>query len=306
MALLLDPDHRTVALSSLTVLGRSSTAVVRLADARVSGAHARLAWTGERWMLRDLGSRNGTFVNGARVAHEERALAEGDRIALGSESLACTLLEATAPAPYARDERGGPWVRAEGEVLLLGSAPGPIVTVFRDSDGAWCCEDRVARTPVHDGARVTVGDARFVLSLPVALDPTVEAEGERAAVRHAQLLLRVSRDEERVEVVIRTRASHWVLPPRSHFYTLLLMARARQRDELARRLPEESRGWLTVDELCAQLATDENKINVDMHRIRRDFGRVGLSDGGAVIERRRGTGQLRLASAQIAIETTEA
>lgn len=37
---------------------------VDLADARVSSNHARLSRMGREWMLADLGSRNGTFVNG--------------------------------------------------------------------------------------------------------------------------------------------------------------------------------------------------------------------------------------------------
>jgi pSer/pThr/pTyr-binding forkhead associated (FHA) protein len=54
-------------LRSRCLLGRSPTCDVRLEDARISGEHARVSWTGHAWELRDLGSRNGTFVLGRKV-----------------------------------------------------------------------------------------------------------------------------------------------------------------------------------------------------------------------------------------------
>ena len=37
-------------------------------DAFASSLHARIYWTGSSWEIRDLGSRNGTYVNGAPLA----------------------------------------------------------------------------------------------------------------------------------------------------------------------------------------------------------------------------------------------
>jgi pSer/pThr/pTyr-binding forkhead associated (FHA) protein len=48
----------------------------------VSRAHAVLERLGDTWTVRDLGSRNGTFVNGGRIVGE-RALHSGDEILLG-------------------------------------------------------------------------------------------------------------------------------------------------------------------------------------------------------------------------------
>lgn len=48
----------------------------------VSRAHAVLERFGDTWCVRDLGSRNGTFVNGERIIGE-RALHSGDEILLG-------------------------------------------------------------------------------------------------------------------------------------------------------------------------------------------------------------------------------
>src|SRR5688572_33363938 len=67
------------------VAGRSTEADLVLADDAVSRKHARFfAARGLVW-VRDLGSRNGTHVNG--VAVEQHCLRPGDRIAIGSSLL---------------------------------------------------------------------------------------------------------------------------------------------------------------------------------------------------------------------------
>lgn len=51
-------------------------------DTKMSRLHAVLERFASGWSLRDLGSRNGTFVNGERVLNE-RALKDGDEIVFG-------------------------------------------------------------------------------------------------------------------------------------------------------------------------------------------------------------------------------
>jgi len=51
-------------------------------DQEVSVHHAVFSWTGGEWVVRDRGSRNGTFVNGQRV-EGERVVTAGDRVAFG-------------------------------------------------------------------------------------------------------------------------------------------------------------------------------------------------------------------------------
>ena len=52
------------------VIGRDNTADVCVPEQAVSRQHARIAFDGTRWVLKDLGSRNGTMVDGAFVTHE--------------------------------------------------------------------------------------------------------------------------------------------------------------------------------------------------------------------------------------------
>lgn len=65
----------------LTV-GRSAPATVVLPDAMVSRVHARIDAAGGRAFIEDLGSRNGTFINGKEVKRSR--LEPGDDILVGS------------------------------------------------------------------------------------------------------------------------------------------------------------------------------------------------------------------------------
>ncbi len=68
--------------TSLSV-GRSETnGVSCAADARLSRQHLNLEREGDDWAVRDLGSKNGTFLNGVRLTGKRR-LQPGDRIVAG-------------------------------------------------------------------------------------------------------------------------------------------------------------------------------------------------------------------------------
>ena len=67
-----------------TTLGADPGNDVVLNDKLVSGRHARLRWDGAGWWLEDLSSKNGTFVNGQRIAaHTAQKVALGSTIQLG-------------------------------------------------------------------------------------------------------------------------------------------------------------------------------------------------------------------------------
>ncbi len=63
------------------LLGRGSDADIWLADDGVSRRHARLVKSGNSYSLIDLGSANGSFVQGERI--ESRVLKDGDQVQLG-------------------------------------------------------------------------------------------------------------------------------------------------------------------------------------------------------------------------------
>jgi predicted component of type VI protein secretion system len=66
----------------LLTLGRDPNNVIVINDPQVSRQHARITHQGGRIVLEDIGSTNGTFVNGMRLTNPH-ALANGDVVGLG-------------------------------------------------------------------------------------------------------------------------------------------------------------------------------------------------------------------------------
>lgn len=90
-------------------LGRADECTVRFEDASLSRVHARVVRLGNAYVLKDMGSTNGSFVNDARVDFASQ-LEDGDRIRLGSAtglrfSLASAAEEAALTRMYEASKR---------------------------------------------------------------------------------------------------------------------------------------------------------------------------------------------------------
>jgi pSer/pThr/pTyr-binding forkhead associated (FHA) protein len=110
--------------SERVTVGKSSTNVVSLDhDSTVSRVHAVLENLGHAWSVRDVGSRNGTYINGEKIS-AERVLRSGDEVRVGKTKLVfwevrdtTTLGEATVSvAPTQPPPR---LTRRELEVLVV-------------------------------------------------------------------------------------------------------------------------------------------------------------------------------------------
>lgn len=78
-----DGAPRVIALKDGDItFGRSSDATVQLSDPYTSDAHARIHRDGGGWMVSDLGSTNGTFVNQVKVT-SSTPIAAGDQLGIG-------------------------------------------------------------------------------------------------------------------------------------------------------------------------------------------------------------------------------
>lgn len=81
-----------ISLASSTIIGRDEDQcqVVLPNDTQVSRLHARLEESGGNWLLTDLGSSNGTFVNGVRV-QAPTLVSPGDQIIVGQTTFTIDL-----------------------------------------------------------------------------------------------------------------------------------------------------------------------------------------------------------------------
>jgi pSer/pThr/pTyr-binding forkhead associated (FHA) protein len=84
-------------------IGKSETNAVALEhDGTVSRIHAVLENLGFSWSIRDLGSRNGTYINGEKIA-AERVLRSGDEIRVGTSRLVFWAVKESGE-PASKDE----------------------------------------------------------------------------------------------------------------------------------------------------------------------------------------------------------
>lgn len=75
----------------VTTLGRTTESDIMLPDAHASRNHARLSFLKGQWILEDLSSRNGTFVNGTAITRPA-PLMPGDQIRIGDGILVFELV----------------------------------------------------------------------------------------------------------------------------------------------------------------------------------------------------------------------
>jgi pSer/pThr/pTyr-binding forkhead associated (FHA) protein len=85
-----DTGHTYRLASTALRVGRSPDNDLILRDPATSGHHARLERRGSQFFIVDLGSTNGTLVNGEPV--QEKELKHGDRITIGQNAVKFSLL----------------------------------------------------------------------------------------------------------------------------------------------------------------------------------------------------------------------
>ena len=195
-----DPFDHTLD-SEEVIVGRATDASLPLADRFLSRHHARFFWRGDELLIEDLGSRNGTVVNGSRIEHptagarrrrgldvrqhdhRPRARAEGGRrLALGAHLLPAGLgVPRQQVAGFERravDRAGAAPLRRSAAPAQRG-APGPRPARWSSTSCSELILDRAfAHLRPEEGA-IYLRDH----------DGELVRAAERSARRHAAVLL---------------------------------------------------------------------------------------------------------------------
>lgn len=296
---------RVCTLEAETIIGRSPQAALQLAESYVSAQHAAIRWIGHAWELKDLGSRNGTTVDGKPLESGQAVRLEtGMKIAFGRTEQLWEVVEATPPLPMVVpvDEPDQALVVDE-DVLALPSQDNPVATVYHGADGTWNLEHEDSLVKLASGQIFEVSHRLYRLSCPTTLANTVEdpARSDRELGAIA-LTFRVSGDEEHVELELKRHGELVDMGSRAHNYLLLTLARQRLADA-EHGLTDAGCGWIYRDDLISQLRTDRERLNIDIFRIRKQFSAAGVADAAGIIERRPGTQQLRIGVRRLEVLT---
>jgi hypothetical protein len=291
-------------LESHHLIGRSHRCSLRLADSSVSGEHAALRWTGRVWVVKDLGSRYGTFLDSELLQPGiTSTLKKGSRLAFGREKHTWVVSDEGAPEVMVVPEGGGLALLRSDGMIAVPSIEHPAAVVFQGMDGQWFVDQEGQVAPIQENVPFLVEGARWRLANASPSQQTSKAgDGpEIMPLCEVRLKFVVSRNEEHVELDAHWRGRVVRMGARSHHYVLLTLARTRRRD-IEKGEPPASAGWIAQDELAKQLQFGPERLNLDIFRARRQFGAEGFVPPASIVERRPAARELRLGVSEFEIE----
>ena len=130
----------------VTALGRSHDCDVFIPDRRASRRHAEIRWDDDACTLHDLGSTNGTYLNGRHVTAPQH-LRDSDEIAVGSAIFTfrdpeATLRVADFPLLVVDEANGGIWVNRNP--ITLSPKEQALFDFLRRNAGRPCSKQEIA------------------------------------------------------------------------------------------------------------------------------------------------------------------
>lgn len=186
------------------MIGREEPADLVLPFLSVSRRHARLERRGSECWLADLGSRNGTFVNGRMLDPAPRRLHEGDVVVLGGTvTLRFHDPSGTVETPRVGLLRGI-WINPETQEVWVDAlrVDPPL------SQPQWALLERLYRTPGQ-----VVSRAEIVAAVWPQADPQgVSAEAVDGLVKRLRARLRQTQPQREYVEVLRSQGLRLVLP----------------------------------------------------------------------------------------------
>ena len=286
------------------VIGRSSDCALGLIEPAVSFLHASVCWREHQWVVRDLGSQNGTEVDGQRLAAGvDQPLKQGARLSFAG--VVWCIVDDSAPPAMAVSRSAGrqqqPDERwATGELLVLPDDARPLVSVYPGRDGEWVVENEDGLRALDPDEDIVVDGHRWQLCLPT-LALTSSSLSGACQLDNVGLRLSPSADERDVRIELLHRGGTINLGVRAHHYMLLVLARARLRDVQRARAGENEHGWVELKDLRETIGADETNLRVQIFRARKQLERHGIGAASGLIERRTRGGSLRLGVARLEV-----
>jgi DNA-binding response OmpR family regulator len=143
-----DPTGREHLLDSETlVIGRAMENDIVITSKRVSRKHARVRREGQRMVLTDLGSTNGTFLNDERVLAPVE-LRDGDRVSIGDVILTFHDPESTfldTPFPELEVDLAAGVVRVDRRIVVLSPKEYLLLAYLYEHCDQVCSKDDIGR-----------------------------------------------------------------------------------------------------------------------------------------------------------------
>lgn len=113
-------DGRSVTLDvPLTGIGRDATHALQIDAQSVSRSHAEIERTAHGYVLRDLASRNGTFLNGERIDASAHPLRDGDQIVFAGVASFRFIDPSATPMAPAIGRLTGVWIEPGTRVVWI-------------------------------------------------------------------------------------------------------------------------------------------------------------------------------------------
>jgi len=154
------------------IIGRRSDCQIFVPDMRVSRQHARLWQDGDAWQIEDLGSNNGTFVNGNKV-QSATPVRHDDEILIANNRIRVEARDATPEPKYPEGGNAVTIVDVSGASSLIRS---------REDSGS-------GRIPIVSSGMMTIADQRAVRLLERKLDALTQILHATAASDTAEALI---------------------------------------------------------------------------------------------------------------------
>jgi predicted component of type VI protein secretion system len=137
------------------LIGRDSSSGVAINDAEISRKHARLTFQGGKYVIEDLGSTNGTFVNGQRLVSAV-VLKSGDVVSFGEQIVLMYEALSSDPGETMISARKAPQRQASAPAPMPAPAPAPAPQQYYTPPIAAASGKKTNMMPIFIGAGAIV------------------------------------------------------------------------------------------------------------------------------------------------------